>query len=531
MVKNKKRFIDKRTATRYTLTPKQLNAIDEDESENDERPTKKITSEELAARIEEQQKYGIYFNDGYNYMKHLREVSYTGGSLQPSYEFRVGQSASDFVLETQSVLSGAAGRSRHAPGSMQGGISPRAFSDAASVAAMLEAAFGAEADATDVDPDIAEALEGQVDLEDPENVLDDDFVIQAKGIVEEDADDFPGLEEDDDDEDSKNYVDPTKSMDKGKLVGAWIQHQDFEDEEDDEELVDESGETKIRPKTKEQKKMTAAMIKDWVRSENLKAGKDEQDDEDFQEDKRSRFSNYSMTSSVMRRTEGLRLLDDRFEKMMEQYDEEEIGGLDLEDHEQGGGEVQSKTLKKILGDKQGENDAYEAMTLEAPSEPDPVAMRFQYEDDEEGADKKEKIVLEFSDDRFDCQSVASLRTNRSFQPRILEPPRATTKIILDKRTGIPQGVLGKAYKSEESGSDDNSDTGSDILSLISSLSVARPKDETPEERKLRKQTLKDLRRQRRVEKKSCRKAFKDEKTKQEKEVANVQRRLKTISMV
>lgn len=213
-----------------------------------------------------------------------------------------------------SLQSGGAGRSRHAPASMQGGTSPRAFSDAASVAAMLEAAFGAEADATDVDPDIAKALQGQVDFEDPENVLDDDFVIQAKGIVEEDADDFPGLEEDDD-QDSKNYVDPTKSMDKGKLVGAWIQHQDFEDDDDDEELVDESGETKVRPKTKEQKKMTAAMIKDWVRSENLKAGKDQEDDEDFQEDKRSRFSNYSMTSSVMRRNEGLRLLDDRFEKV------------------------------------------------------------------------------------------------------------------------------------------------------------------------------------------------------------------------
>ena len=103
---------------------------------------------------------------------------------------------------------------------------------------------------------------------------------------------------------------------------------------------------------------------------------------------------------------------------------------------------------------------------------------------------------------------------------------------MDKRTGIPQGILGKPNKAEEeSDSDDESDEGSDILSLISSLSVARPKDETPEERKLRKQTLKDLRRQRRVEKKSCREAFKDEKIKQEKEVANVQRRLKTISMV
>ena len=90
----------------------------------------------------------------------------------------------------------------------------------------------------------------------------------------------------------------------------------------------------------------------------------------------------------------------------------------------------------------------------------------------------------------------------------------------------------KASQSSSSGSDDSgSDTQSDVLSLISSLSVARPKNETPEERKLRKQTLKALRRERRVEKKSCRVAFTEEKVRQEKEVANVQRRLKTIAMV
>ena len=195
---------------------------------------------------------------------------------------------------------------------MQASVNPRAFSDAASVAAMLERSLGAEADV--FDPDIANALEGQTDFEDPENVLDDNFIMQAKGIVEEDTDDFPGLEEDDE-EDTKHYVDPTKSMDKGKLVGAWIHHQDFEDDEEGEEEGSQRDQSKKAPRTKEQKKMTAAMIKDWVRSENLKGGDEKEDDEEWQEDKKSRFSNYSMTSSVMRRNDGLRLLDDRFEKV------------------------------------------------------------------------------------------------------------------------------------------------------------------------------------------------------------------------
>ena len=40
-------------------------------------------------------------------------------------------------------------------------------------------------------------------------------------------------------------------------------------------------------------------------------------DEDMFEDEetKSRFTNYSMTSSVIRRNEGLTLLDDRFEKV------------------------------------------------------------------------------------------------------------------------------------------------------------------------------------------------------------------------
>jgi protein LTV1 len=109
---------------------------------------------------------------------------------------------------------------------------------------------------------------------------------------------------------------------------------------------------------------------------------------------------------------------------------------------------------------------------------------------------------------------------------------------LDAKTGIPRGILGSskrerntADQSSSSEEDSSDDGASDILSLISSLSVARPKNETPEERKLRKQTLKSLRKERRIEKKTSRSAFKDEKIRQEKEVANVQRRLKTISML
>eukprot|EP00126_Sphaerothecum_destruens_P001949 Sdes_comp15392_c0_seq1m4272 len=59
---------------------------------------------------------------------------------------------------------------------------------------------------------------------------------------------------------------------------------------------------------------------------------EDEEDEDFEyEETRSRFTNYSMTSSVMHRNEGLRNLDDHFEKILQEYDSDGIGGLDIDE--------------------------------------------------------------------------------------------------------------------------------------------------------------------------------------------------------
>ena len=124
----------------------------------------------------------------------------------------------------------------------------------------------------------------------------------APGLLDENIDEeFPGLE--DDDELAPDYVDPTKSLHKGRMVEAWIEHQAPEDEHA------EATENNARDRNS-----TAAMIKQWVKSRQDVEGEMGMED-DSREEKRSRFSNYSMTSSVMRRSDGLRLLDDRFEKV------------------------------------------------------------------------------------------------------------------------------------------------------------------------------------------------------------------------
>jgi hypothetical protein len=55
-----------------------------------------------------------------------------------------------------------------------------ASSVALSAAAMLEAAFNDDTEG-DLDPEILEAMEGDFNFDDPSNVLDDDFIVQAKG--------------------------------------------------------------------------------------------------------------------------------------------------------------------------------------------------------------------------------------------------------------------------------------------------------------------------------------------------------------
>lgn len=105
------------------------------------------------------------------------------------------------------------------------------------------------------------------------------------------------------------------------------------------------------------------------------------------------------------------------------------------------------------------------------------------------------------------------------------------------KTGIPKDVFGKGLTSvalkqlnrenEKLRRDCiNSDTSSEddvetmtLASRVSQLSF-RSKHETTEEKKARKLAVKDLRRERRVERKANRDAFKEEKTMQEKHAIN-----------
>ena len=129
-----------------------------------------------------------------------------------------------------------------------------------------------------LDPDIVAAMDDDFNFDDPDNEFDDDFVMQlAHG-------DSEGSEGDIEEDDEDQWEDDSDDCAGGRS----------EDEEDDQ----------------------CPSLLSWAGEETG-----------------TKFTNYSMSSSVIRRNQQLSLLDDKFDKFMDQYDEAEEGALEGEEIE------------------------------------------------------------------------------------------------------------------------------------------------------------------------------------------------------
>merc|ERR1712193_499523 len=215
-------------------------------------------------------------------------------------------------------------------------------------------------------------------------------------------------------------------------------------------------------------------------------------DDDSADETKSRFTDYSMTSSVIRRTQGLKILDDRFERIMEEYDEEEIGAVDHEE---------------MTGPRNVNCDLMTHIVEEFIQ--DHTKIPFGDAVDESAAD--EKLFKEFEKKEkaeWDCESIISTYSNLYNHPKIIDEPKI---VKLHPRSGIPLGVLkdSKTAKKEEGESDDEESCEQVVLNNI------RSKNETVEERRARKHEVKKMRAERRKEKKENKTFFKDEHRKQE----------------
>uniref|UniRef100_A0A182P8H2 Protein LTV1 homolog n=1 Tax=Anopheles epiroticus TaxID=199890 RepID=A0A182P8H2_9DIPT len=481
-LQGKKKFIDKKTAVTFRLVNRsQHDPLYVDEAapqhvlvpvrvppkyasliSNSHRP---VTEGKIdaAKRKKEQAKYGIFFDDDYDYLQHLRDPGRNEVVWEPvvpasSGKPSAGTEENDEDDEVRIKL----------PSS----VFASAFEEKDGI--MKKAAEVTRGPRPDWDPDVVAALDEDFDFNNPDNELEDNFMELAMK---------PSGDGDDDcfDEDGEHEFDSDEMGDDD----------DYSDEERD--------------------------------------GLGPLDDMYGREETKSRFTEYSMSSSVIRRNEQLTLLDDRFEKFFEQYDDPEVGALDCEEIE-GHVEPNDDVLLRCVEEFKRERDA----VYDAEFEKQWIRQRLtQLEAD--NPEEEEEVEMEVEDGeqkKWDCESILSTYSNIYNHPKLIQEPRKARKILINPKTGLPENVLGaeggkltmKSIAKLEEGASDKPAGPKSLCdgSVISTLSVLslRPKDETPEEKRERKKLLKEYRAERRIERKANTLAFKHEKQLQEKNKIN-----------
>jgi len=186
---------------------------------------------------------------------------------------------------------------------------------------------------------------------------------------------------------------------------------------------------------------------------------------------RSRFTEYSMTSSVIRRNENLRNLDDQFENLMAQYDDDQIGGLDMEEidgfrtgddsvlqqalaefntmmkkvnYESPKNKTAKKKTPKLGALEEEEEEEKEEEEDEDTTDTDETECGSEDEEDENDNEqaKKNYELVKFKqkkdrDDRLDCESILSTYSTLYNHPAVITEKRPA--IELSKKSGLPLG--------------------------------------------------------------------------------------------
>ncbi|XP_036413275.1 protein LTV1 homolog isoform X2 [Colossoma macropomum] len=475
--RKKKSFISKKNAVSFHLvhrSQKDPLAADEKAPQHVLLPASKVETEK---RKEEQRKFGVFFDDDYDYLQHLREASVPAelvSAPQPrrdtrsvTFEEEMEEEEEEEEGEEEVITIPAA--SINLPSSVFA-------SEFEEEVGLLNKAAPVSGPRLDLDPDIVAALDDDFDFDDPENMLDDDFVIQANDVMPGDGN--VGDEGDDDE---------------------WTDEDESAEEEEDEQNYDSAG----------------GLSEDDGEYEGGERQFAFMDCET-----KSRFTEYSLTSSVMRRNEQLTLLDERFEKFFEQFDDDEIGALDNAELE-GFIDPGSMRLEEVIKDyfKQKEKE-YQKPEQLGPAELPSVK---EEEEDDEVQEMETLVIEEPPAEKWDCETIISTYSNLYNHPKLIEDPPKLKQILVSNKTGIPLDVLPKkgptARQVERMERINDSD-------LPRASTQPRSREESKEDRKLRKQAIKEERKERRMEKKANKVAFKQEKMMQEKQMvslrANVQ---------
>ncbi|KAM4771735.1 protein LTV1 homolog [Rhinophrynus dorsalis] len=472
--RKKKPFIEKKKAVTFHLVHRSQRdplAADETAPQRVLLPADKAEAEKRKA---EQRNFGVFFDDDYNYLQHLKEIG--PSELVPSETIQRDCS----ILETDDVEE----ETEQIPTPSINLPSSVFASEFEEDVGLLNKAAPIRGPCLELDPDIVAALDDDFDFDDPENQLDDDFIIQANDTNNE-----------------NNWRDPHEKDDDDQWEDV-----DSDDDDDDSQEGDFDSDGPISDE--EEGKEKNGPMKEFMF---------------MQEETRSRFTEYSMTSSVMRRNEQLSLLDERFEKFFEQFDDDEIGALDNAELE-GFIHSDSSRLQGVIEDYFKEK-AKDCVKLEKLTPRD--GMDLIIEEDEEEKEEMQTIVIEEPGEKWDCESILSTYSNLYNHPQIIKDPPKAKPIRVSVKTGIPldvlpaRGLTAKQVERMEMINDGD-------LPRVSTQ--PRSKNESSEERKARKQAIKEERKERRMEKKTNKLAFKVEKSRQEKEQLNLKRNLQGIKL-
>lgn len=444
MPKHKKKFIDKKNAVTFSL----VHRSQHDPLQADEEASKGvlIAAQGKEGRKEEQHKFGVYFEDDYNYLQHLRDVRELS-QVEPTEVYRLDKKEKPKKAGPEIML----------PASVFA-------STVETKEGLLSKGVAVTGPQPTWDPDIVAALDDDFDYDDPENTLDDDFMLAAMSDTVPEtriADTEKNMYDSDDSGSDEDYAGSDEADFSGSEDGFFDQYAD--------------------------------PLRD--------------------EETRSRFTEYSMTSSVVPRSEALTLVDDRFEKLYEDYDECAEGPLDEEEidgwHDPDNSEALLNSVLEQFEKEQQEKKVHMDEIKKGALRPVVV-------------DEESRIDLEYEDlpnkAQWDCESILSTYSTLYNHPTLINEPK---KIKLTSRLGLPNDVLperGPTRRQQEQ----------ETHVTVERVATYRPKDETTEERKARKQTIKDERKSRRIEKKANKIAFKDEEKKQHKVMMNVKQALQGV---
>uniref|UniRef100_A0AC34FQN1 Protein LTV1 homolog n=1 Tax=Panagrolaimus sp. ES5 TaxID=591445 RepID=A0AC34FQN1_9BILA len=400
---------------------------------------------------EEQVKYGIYYDNDYDYLQHLKDRNeVVGDDIEDRAVITIPKDAirlPSTIFETKGI-------------ELKVGL--------------LNQAAPSNSLNFNVDPEVAALLEGEEDFDE----LEDDFMDLANA--------GEGELMDDEDYGDGNMMDEKAGraniMERFGLVRERFSDESSGDDDEEEDDFEDSDHGAQQYGIGKRNKLTEMM------------------------------TSGSISSSIMPRSEGLRNIDEHFDKICEEYDDEHIGyGASDEENsdeeEEGEEELTREEWKKRLEEMEGSRKI-RFEDLQLPSEEIKVKTLLMAAKNEKQPEMMERVTLDQSRKRnhWDCESILSTYSTAYNHPTVIREPSK-------KKMGITKKDLNEI---------DSMDI--DKVSVISGASVStfRPKGETAEERRLRKQGIKEAQRDRRMEKKMNKLAFKEEKRIMDKQSSRIQ---------